>query len=82
MYQAIQTKYLPATNHRGNRIKANCKAGSITIDWPYGLDTDECHESAAKALMDKLDWHRLYQIAAGGQLPNGDYAFVLAPAKK
>jgi hypothetical protein len=76
--QAIQTKYLPATNTRGNRIKATCATWSITIDWPYGLDNDECFERAAKALMQKLDWHRLYQIAAGGQLPNGDYVFVLA----
>ena len=78
MLQAIQTKYLPATNTCGNRIKATCATWSITIDWSYDLDTDECHERAAKALMDRLDWNRLYQIAAGGQLPNGDYAFVLA----
>jgi hypothetical protein len=82
MYQAIQTKYLPATNTRGDRIKATCQAGSVTINWPYGLDNEEAFKSAAQALMDKLDWSELSKIAAGGQLPNGDYAFTIVPAKK
>lgn len=29
--QAIITKYIPATNTRGTRIKATCSPGSITI---------------------------------------------------
>ena len=82
MLQAIQTKFLPATNSRGERIKATCKAASITINWPYGLDNDECFEAAAKSLMNKLGWSEFFRIAAGGVLPNGDYAFTLVPVKK
>ena len=41
--QAIQTKYIAPTNHRGSRIKAWCAAGSKTISYPYGLNVDLAH---------------------------------------
>ena len=52
--QAIHTKYLPATNSRGSRIKATCDAGSVTIPYPHELSGDEVHRKAAKALCDML----------------------------
>lgn len=36
--QAIQTKYLPATNYRGSRIKATCERGSLTIGYSEAED--------------------------------------------
>lgn len=38
--QAIKTKYLPATNTKPSRIKAECEAGSITISYDYRLNSD------------------------------------------
>lgn len=72
--QAIITKYLSATNNRGSRIKATCAAGSATIGYPHELSGMDCHAKAAYALIAKLHWD--YKLM-GGQLPSGDYAFVL-----
>jgi len=72
--QAIITKYLCPTNTRGARIKATCAAGSVTIDYPHELSGMDCHAKAAYALLAKMHWG--YKLM-GGQLPSGDYAFVL-----
>lgn len=75
--QAIITKYLPATNSRGSRIKATCQAGSVTISYPYDLTGMCCHAAAAKALVEKLGWgHAHYGDLMGGGLPSGNYVFV------
>lgn len=72
--QAIQTKYISPTNHRGARIKATAAAGSITISYPYELSGQACHRAAAEALRDKFGWD--HGPLVGGQLSNGDYVFV------
>ena len=75
--QAINTKYLSATNTRGSRIKATCQAGSVTIGYPHELSGMACHAAAAKALVEKLGWgHAHYGDLMGGGLPSGDYVFV------
>lgn len=53
--QAITTKYLPATNTHGSRIKASCERGSVTIDYPHHCrHGDECHREAVFALIRKF----------------------------
>lgn len=52
--QAILTKYLPATNVRGSRIKAICDRGSLTIPYPHELSGDAVHIAAADALCAKF----------------------------
>jgi hypothetical protein len=76
--QAIQTRYLGPTNSRGARIKAWCAARSITISYPHELSGQACHRAAAEALVHKLCWddESNYGGLLGGQLANGDYAFV------
>ena len=86
--QAIQTKYLPATNNRGSRIKATCERGSITIPFPYDLNGDDVHRKAVDALVTRfmtedrerngtpaLDnpWFRPF---VSGSLPDGTMAHV------
>lgn len=72
--KAIQTKYLPATNSRGSRIKAWADGhNNVTIPYPHELSGAEVHRAAAKALCDKLGWDR--EFITGG-LPNGDYCHV------
>lgn len=73
--QAIQTRYLAPTNSRGSRIKAWASAGSITIAYPHELSGQACHRKAAEALANKFQWET---NLLGGQLENGDYAFVWA----
>lgn len=54
--QAITTKYLPPTNHRGSRIKATAQAGSLTVGWDDALGPAENHHAAAEALARRYGW--------------------------
>jgi len=63
MLQAITTKYLGPTDHRGSRIKARCAAGSVTVPWDYALNADANHVAAARALCEKLQWP--YEFESG-----------------
>lgn len=52
----IVTKYLPATNTRGARIKAQCidyTFKPVTVAYDYALNARENHEQAARALLQK-----------------------------
>lgn len=69
--QAIQTKYLSATNTKPSRIKAWCQAGSLTISYPHEHDEANAHYSAAQALLVKLQWTGVnYGVLHQGALPN------------
>lgn len=86
--QAIVTKYLPATNTKPSRIKAQCERGSITISFDCELGVDDTHKCAAKALVGKFvtedakqygtkpaanPWNKPFVT---GCLPSGNYAHV------
>ena len=88
MYQAITTKYLAPTEHRGPRVKAVAQSGSVTLPWDYDLSAKSNHEAAAEALAqsDGKDWLLKGQAMfgadgrrlEGGGLPESDgYAWVL-----
>ena len=73
IYKAIETKYLPATNTKGARIKAIAEGNnSITISYDYGLNPATNHHLAANALCEKLNWVGHY---IQGETKNG-YVFV------
>lgn len=84
--QAITTKYLPATNFKGSRIKAECERGSITISYPDELSGDACHIAAVDALIAKFvkedaarygtERNPWTKPRACGQMKSGDYAHV------
>lgn len=52
--QAIQTKFLPATNFKGSRIKAVCSRGSITLSYPDELNQSDVHPWAARKLCERF----------------------------
>ena len=52
--QAIITKFIPATNFKGSRIKASCERGSITVSYPHELNQEQAHAFAADALVQKF----------------------------
>ena len=56
MRQAIVTKWLDPTNHRGSRVRASCDAGSLTVSWDYEVGVEGNHRAAALALAEKLGW--------------------------
>lgn len=77
--QAIVTKFIGPTNHRGARVKATAQAGSITIEWDHARGIEENHDAAAVALCVKVGW----TVAAGhaptmirGTLPDGQNVYV------
>jgi len=77
--QAISTRYHGPTNTRGSRITAKCAAGKVTIPYSYEFSGQQAHRIAAETLASKLGWTgQHYGKLAGGQLHNGDYAFVFA----
>jgi len=80
MRQAIVTRYLGPTDHRGARIKARADAGTITIPWNHAQDIEANHTTAAETLATKLGWvgeHTDWQLVGGG-LPDGTgNAYVL-----
>lgn len=54
--KAIHTKYLGPTDTLGGRIKATADGwGSKTVNYDYGLNTDNAHFKAVKALIDSFD---------------------------
>jgi hypothetical protein len=86
--QSIQTKYLPATESKGSRIKATCERDSIVIPYPHDLSGDECHREAVRHLLARFfaedlednatpiettPWNRPFVT---GCLPDGSYAHV------
>jgi hypothetical protein len=71
--QTIVTKYLPATNVRGSRVKATAEAGSVTLSWDDALNADGNHKRAAEVLADKFGWGGTW---VGGSAPGAGYVFV------
>lgn len=75
---AIQTKYLPATDHKGARIKASTDTGfNATVPLNYALSGEKLHFEAVKELVKKykLDWN-IKNMVYGG-LKNG-YVFCFS----
>ena len=67
--QAIETRYISPTNHRGSRIVATSASGLRFIyPWDYSLGIEANHYAAAKALQAKLEWE---PIKAGGSTKAG-----------
>lgn len=70
----ITTKFLPATNHKGSRVKAYCGADTLTLPWDHALSAFENHEGAALALATRL---RLPGLWLGASLPDAsNHAYV------
>lgn len=70
--QAIEVKFLGATNFQGSRLKATCISGSITKGWDYALD-DENYKHVAMLLQAKLGWD--FELSEG-ILANGNHVFT------
>jgi hypothetical protein len=74
--QAIITKWIGPTDHRGDRIKATAAAGSVTVPYKGGTDTLNAHQIAAAALCEKFGWSFCH---VPGDLPDGSTAWVRLP---
>ena len=73
--QAIQVKYLPATNFKPTRLKAWVQGNnSVTQSKSYELSDYDNACEVAYSLALKLNWNCKFR---GGSIPNGDYVFVI-----
>jgi hypothetical protein len=72
--QAIETKYLGATNTKGGRIKATAAAGSVTVPYAHELSAANAHKAAADTLIAKMGWQGTF--AQGGNVKGDGYYFV------
>lgn len=72
--QAIETKYLKATDRRNSRIKATAWCGTVTVNYDYELNADENHAVAALTLRRKFGWQG--KFAQGGNVKGDGYYFV------
>ena len=78
--QAIEVKYLAATNSNGSRFKATAPGGSITISRDYALDTNMNELVAATALFEKMGWGESFKslsLEKSGELANQNTVFIL-----
>jgi hypothetical protein len=64
MGKAITTKFLPANNKRGSRIKATDGDNSVIVAYEHALHHSERHAYAAYSLAKKMGakwgWHGFY----------------------
>lgn len=86
--QAIEVKYLGATYAKGDRLKAFCQAGSITlgiseitdklIEAKIPITEENRAKYIAGRLIGKLDWEETYYYGnpVMGQLFNGNWVFT------
>ena len=80
--KAIETKYIPATDYKGSRIKATDGDYSTTISYPHEYNTEDAHAQAALAHCRKMKWFASerewgHTHLIGGGTKKG-YVFVFA----
>jgi hypothetical protein len=78
----IVTRYIPATNTRGSRIRATApyEGGpnrTLTMPYPHELTGEDVHRAAAVALCRKYNWDDADRLICG-HLGN-DCVFVFPP---
>jgi hypothetical protein len=81
---AVQTRYYPATDTKGKRVRATLTHGSlegkyVEIPWSYEAPGPyEAHFAAVHALFDKFPalWERTQRLKAAAPVNNKGYIFL------
>tara|TARA_R100001460_G_scaffold16413_1_gene35832 strand:+ start:429 stop:677 length:249 start_codon:yes stop_codon:yes gene_type:complete len=74
--QAIHTRYLGATNHRGERIVARAAAGRRVYDWDYALGPEGNHAVAAQRFCEDV-WDGEVEPFHRGNLHDGSWVHTI-----
>jgi len=78
--KAVMTRFIPASNVRGARIKASAEGvKSLTISYPHEMNAEQGHRLAAEKLATRQGWKGDF---CGGMLPGGDWAFTFSETKE
>lgn len=79
--KAIQTKYMPATNTRGSRIKAIAEGVKpLSIPYPHELSGSAVHAAAAVALCRRMGWKGT--LVSGGMPDQSGEVFCFMDSEK
>lgn len=63
--QAIETRYIPATNTKGARCKALAPGGTfVMVPWDSRGEAAEMHAAAAVALCERMGWGGTFVFGA------------------
>lgn len=73
MTQAIVTRYLGMTMHRGARVKAKYRHGFVIVPYDHELSPVQNHIAACVALTRKLKWDGNWAM---GDLSEREFVFV------
>lgn len=74
--QAIQTKFLPATDTKGTRIRAKAYRDSLQVSYAYERSARDNHVAAARSLLLHQGIRTGYELTTG-ELPDGSYCHVV-----
>ena len=81
MPKAIITKFIPATNTKGARIKATGWRGSVTVPYSHEISPVANYRAAAEALCNKFsrEDRNVWSIIACAEMPNEarDFVFII-----
>ncbi len=77
--QAISTKYIPATDRRGSRIKATAYRKSIMVPYDDTQGVESAHHKAFQALAEKLGWLDMGTWYVGGCPSGKGNVYVCSP---
>lgn len=78
--KAIQTRYMPATNTRGSRIKASAEGvKSLSIPYPHELSGAAVHAAAAVELCKRQNWTG--NLVSGGLPDQSGFVFCFAQSE-
>lgn len=79
----IKTKFLGPTNYRGSRVTATYKRDGettyrVTLDWSHACGSEQNHQRAAQALLNKLNADRaeFYKSLGAPEVEAGVFEIV------
>ena len=76
--QAITTKYLGPTDHRGSRIVVTTDGlHRKVVPWDHALNVVDNHAVAASILFENMGWHKYADLVMGST--KDGYVFVQVP---
>lgn len=77
MLQAIVTRYLGPTNHRGSRVAVRAAAGRKFYGWNCALNSEDNHGAAAMMFAAEMGWLEGYTLIGGGMPDQTGNCYVL-----
>ena len=81
--QTVITRFLAPTDTQGARVKARTMTGrhSVTLPWDYEKSVDGNHETAAAALVERMEWDHVPTWRGSAAPENSKDAFIFVAVR-